>query len=56
MGIRMALGARPGAIARHMVREAALLGVVGIVLGIAAALALSRVLGTCSTRSPRPTR
>src|SRR5262249_30570342 len=46
MGIRLVLGARPGAIAWTMVREAAVLGVAGIGLGVVGALALSRVLGS----------
>jgi putative ABC transport system permease protein len=41
-GIRMALGALPKAIFRMVVREGAALIAIGLVIGIAAALALSR--------------
>jgi putative ABC transport system permease protein len=46
IGVRMALGARDGAVAAMVVREA--LGVVatGLAIGIAGALALTRVLGS----------
>jgi putative ABC transport system permease protein len=44
MGIRMALGARPAAVFRMVVRQGMVLVVVGIVLGVAAALAATRLL------------
>jgi putative ABC transport system permease protein len=44
IGIRLALGARPGEVLVMVLREGVRLGVVGAGLGLAAALALSRVL------------
>ena len=44
MGIRMALGARPTAVFRMVVRQGMALVVVGIVLGVAGALAATRLL------------
>jgi len=46
MGIRLALGARPPQIVRLVLREGAVLGLVGATLGIGGALALSRFLRT----------
>jgi predicted permease len=46
IGIRMALGARPGQVLRLIVREGLVLGLLGGVLGIAGALGLSRYLAT----------
>ena len=46
IGLRMALGARPGDISRLVVGKGLWLAAVGIGLGTAAALALSRVLST----------
>jgi ABC-type antimicrobial peptide transport system permease subunit len=45
MGIRIALGAHPGAVVRLMLREAMGLAVAGVVLGGLAALAATRLLG-----------
>jgi putative ABC transport system permease protein len=45
MGIRIALGAHPGAVVRLMLREAMGLAVTGVVLGGLAALAATRLLG-----------
>lgn len=45
IGIRMALGARPGAVAGMVLRRTALLALVGIVAGAAAGLALARLIG-----------
>jgi putative ABC transport system permease protein len=45
IGIRIALGAAAGAVQRMIVREAMLLAAAGVALGLAAALALTRVLG-----------
>jgi putative ABC transport system permease protein len=44
IGIRMALGARAGHVLRMVVREAALMVVLGIIIGGAGALAVSRVM------------
>src|SRR5688572_32359612 len=44
IGIRMALGARAGHVLRMVVREAVLMVALGILIGGAAALALSRVM------------
>ena len=45
MGIRIALGAHPGAVVRLMLREAMGLVVLGVALGALAALAATRLLG-----------
>jgi ABC-type antimicrobial peptide transport system permease subunit len=45
-GIRLALGADPGAVQRLIVRRGALVASVGIAIGCAAGLALTRVLGS----------
>ncbi|HYA97174.1 MAG TPA: ABC transporter permease, partial [Methylomirabilota bacterium] len=44
MGVRMALGARPGDVLRLVLREGMLLAAAGVALGIACALPLSKVL------------
>ena len=44
IGVRMALGARAGTVARDIVRGAVRLAIPGAVLGLAAALALSRLM------------
>lgn len=46
IGIRLALGARAGAVARGVARQGVLLVAVAIPLGLAAALAASRLLGS----------
>jgi predicted permease len=46
IGIRLALGARPGAILSGVIRQAVLLAAAGLAIGVAAALALSRALGS----------
>jgi predicted permease len=46
IGIRLALGARPGAILSGVLRQAMLLTAAGIAVGVAAALALARTLGS----------
>ena len=45
IGIRMALGAEPGRVLRMVLREASWLGLLGVVAGLAGALALGRVIG-----------
>jgi ABC-type antimicrobial peptide transport system permease subunit len=44
IGVRMALGARPADVARPILREAGLLAILGVVIGLPLALVLSRVL------------
>lgn len=44
MGVRLALGARPGDVLALVVREAVRLAVAGIVLGTAVALAVSQLM------------
>jgi putative ABC transport system permease protein len=44
MGIRMALGARPAAVFRLVVRQGMVLVIVGVVLGVGGALAATRLL------------
>ena len=46
MGIRLALGAQPPQILGMVLKEGVVLGLLGAVIGIAGALALSRYLGT----------
>jgi putative ABC transport system permease protein len=46
MGIRIALGARPTSVFRLVVRQGMVLVVIGVVLGLAGALAVTRVLTT----------
>jgi putative ABC transport system permease protein len=44
IGVRMALGAQPGDVMRLVVGHGAKMAVVGVVMGIAAALALTRLM------------
>jgi len=44
IGVRMALGARPGEIARMMIASGARLGLIGIAAGVAVSLATTRIL------------
>jgi ABC-type antimicrobial peptide transport system permease subunit len=46
IGIRLALGAQPGQVRQMILRETTGLASVGIVVGLAAALALSRLVGS----------
>jgi putative ABC transport system permease protein len=46
IGIRMALGAQGGSVVSMVVRQAMILAVVGLVVGVVAALALSRTMTT----------
>jgi len=46
MGIRIALGAQTGAVRSLVVREGGLLAIAGVAVGLAGALAATRVLGT----------
>ncbi len=45
-GIRLALGASPSRVLRHALKQSAILGAFGIVLGIGVSLALGRALGS----------
>jgi len=45
IGVRVALGAAPGHVLRLVLREGAMLAGIGLVVGIAGALATSRVVG-----------
>ena len=46
IGLRMALGARPGRVLLLILRQGLLLTLVGIVLGLAGAIALTRLLSS----------
>jgi predicted permease len=46
IGIRMALGAAPGTVRRQMLGEATLLALLGVVVGVAGALAVSRLVSS----------
>jgi len=46
IGIRMALGAQPGRIMRMVVRHSIILTVVGVLIGLGSALALTRVMSS----------
>ena len=46
MGVRMALGAQPGGILRLVLKDALLVSVIGIMVGVGAALASTRVLAS----------
>lgn len=46
LGLRMALGAQPGGILRMVVKETGVLALAGVVIGLAAAYALTRVLSS----------
>jgi predicted permease len=46
IGVRIALGARPASVSGRIVTQALRLGVVGTVLGVVAAIAATRVLGS----------
>jgi putative ABC transport system permease protein len=46
IGIRIALGARGGEVVRHFLRRGLSLGVIGVVVGAVAALAVTRLLGS----------
>src|SRR5499427_890081 len=52
IGVRIALGAQPGGVVRLIVREGMSVGLVGIGVGIVAALALSRALASLLFRVP----
>jgi predicted permease len=46
IGIRVALGARPGDIARHVMRQGAVLTIIGLLIGLLGSFAISRVLAS----------
>jgi ABC-type antimicrobial peptide transport system permease subunit len=46
IGVRMALGARPGQVLAEVARHGALITGIGVALGLAGALALARVMET----------
>jgi putative ABC transport system permease protein len=46
LGLRMALGANPAALLRMVIQQAALLAGIGIAIGLAASIALARVLSS----------
>jgi putative ABC transport system permease protein len=46
IGVRIALGAQPGSVQRLVVSEAMKVGLLGIVIGLVAALAAARVLAS----------
>jgi putative ABC transport system permease protein len=46
IGIRVALGARPSDVARHVMRQGAVLIVIGLLIGLLGAFAISRVLAS----------
>jgi predicted permease len=52
IGVRMALGAQPPQILRMILRQGIVIVVLGLVIGVAAALAAARVVGTFLTVSP----
>jgi putative ABC transport system permease protein len=56
VGVRMALGARPGDVLQLVVRQGLLLGGVGIVLGVIGSLAVERILSSMlyGTRASDP--
>ena len=46
MGIRIALGARPGSITRMVLRQGLLPVIAGLAAGVVASIALGRILGS----------
>ena len=54
IGIRMALGAQRLAVVWHFLRRGLRPGGIGVILGIVAALVLTRLSAACSTASARP--
>ena len=51
IGVRMALGAQPGEILRMIFRQGIFIVVLGLLVGVACALAVARVVGTFLTVS-----
>jgi len=58
IGIRMALGARPGVVVAMVVRGGLILAGIGVAIGLVGSLALSRLLSGAPLRAsaPKPTR
>ena len=56
IGVRMALGARRGAVVRLMIWQGLRPAALGMAVGVVAALALSRTLQECSTKCSRTIR
>ncbi|HEY6937550.1 MAG TPA: FtsX-like permease family protein, partial [Terriglobales bacterium] len=52
IGVRMALGAQPRQILRMILRQGIVIVAVGLVVGVLAALAAAKVVGTFLTVSP----
>jgi len=52
VGIRMALGARPGRVVWLLVHQASVPAVSGVLAGLVIALCLGRMLSRCSIRRP----